>query len=411
MSRRRGRIEVLTIGDELLEGRLVDSNAGHISDRLHRAGFVVDRHVSVADDPRAIVCALREAARRADAVLVSGGLGPTSDDLTAECVAEAVGVPLERRSEAVEHLERFFSFRGREMAPSNLKQADLPVGATILPNPKGTAVGFAVGLATSCVYCMPGVPQELAAMLEDAVLPGLCERLPHRPPKIATLKIFGLGESDVAQRLEGDQPLEATAGELVIQYRATFPEIHVRLMLNGGSDDALAGLLETARGRIGPAVYAAGTHGLPASLAEAVVDTMTNRNGTVGVMDAFSGGRFCGAVVDWDRQNRVLAGAEVIPGLDGDVETEARRAMDRWSSTHGVALSEGAEPGSAVVAVCDGVTTDRRDLTFPFPRKRMRRLAAWAAFELLRRRIGPREARPRPSDGSSVKRHQAVPEV
>lgn len=387
MSAHRGRIEVLTIGDELLEGRLIDSNAGHISDRLHCAGFDVIRHMSVADDTGIIVSALREAAGRADAVLVSGGLGPTSDDLTAECVAEAVGCGIERRQEAVEHLEKFFSFRGREMAPANLKQADLPAGATILPNPKGTAVGFSVNLDSTRVYCMPGVPQELKAMLENAVLPDLLVRLTSRPPRIATLKVFGLGESDVAQRLEGDVPLEVPRGRLTVQYRATFPEIHVRLMLADGDQEGLESLFETAKGRIGDAVYASGTGELPANLAAATVAQLAEAGASVGTADAFSGGRFSGAIVDNDQEGSVFAGATLVPQLDEDPEESARKARSRWDASFGVALCEGEAKGTATVVVADDAGETRRDLRFPFPKKRMRRLAAWAALELLRRQL------------------------
>jgi hypothetical protein len=224
-------------------------------------------------------------------------------------------------------------------------------------------------------------------MLENAVLPDLLERLAHRPPHIATLKVFGLGESDVAQRLEGEAPLVARCGELTIQYRATFPEIHVRLVLFDGDERALRTLLETARRRIGPAVYASGSQELPTSLAEAVVGELMVRGASVGVVDGFSGGRFAGAVLDWDRRNQVLAGAEVVTRLGDDLETVARQVARHRRSTYGVALAQGDTPGSASVAVWDGSRLTRRDLAFPFPRKRMRRLAAWAAFELLRRRL------------------------
>jgi len=150
------RIEILTIGDELIEGRLVDTNAGELSAKLTDLGFRATEHRSVGDDMDGMVEALRTSAGRADAVLVSGGLGPTGDDLTAAAAAAAFGLEIERSAEALEHTSRFFTERGREMPPTNEKQADLPAGCTILPNPEGTAVGFRLDVGSCRLYFMPG---------------------------------------------------------------------------------------------------------------------------------------------------------------------------------------------------------------------------------------------------------------
>jgi nicotinamide-nucleotide amidase len=197
------RIEIITIGDELIEGRLVDTNACELSDKLTDLGLRAREHRSVGDDMDDMVEALRTAAARSQAVLVSGGLGPTSDDLTALAAARAFGLKIERSPEALEHTRRFFTERGREMAATNEKQADLPKGCTILPNPEGTAVGFRLDAGPCRLYFMPGVPRELRRMADESVLPDLRRRLTARPPCVASLKLFGLGESEVAQRLEG----------------------------------------------------------------------------------------------------------------------------------------------------------------------------------------------------------------
>jgi nicotinamide-nucleotide amidase len=378
-----GRLEIVTIGDELLEGRLVDTNAGTMSGILAAAGFRVIRHTSVADDPTDIVDALRAAAERTDAVLVSGGLGPTSDDLTAPCAAEAAGVGLERRPEAVAHLKRYFTSRDREMAPSNLKQADLPEGATILPNDRGTAVGFKVAVHGRPVYCMPGVPEEMEAMLEHVMLPDLAAHLTAAPPRIATLKIFGLGESDVAQRLEGDAPLAAPENRLRIQYRATFPEIHVRLVLEGGDDRDLQALLDEAHRRVGRAVFAVAPGAVGENLADVTVALLLAQGSSVAILDGFSGGRMIGALLDADPSDSLIAGCEMVRG-ELELPRAAEQARERFRSTFGMALTR-TEGGLVRVGLAGAGEPVVRDLRFPFSTRRMRRLAAWAGLELLRR--------------------------
>ena len=170
MTAGRGRAPrgvLLTIGDELLFGDIVDSNSSFLGRRCRELGIEVIRKVSVRDRVDEIVEALHEAQQISDVVLTSGGLGPTTDDLTAVSVAKAAGVGVERHMPTVERLEQFFAARGRELLEANRKQADLPAGSAVLENPIGTAPGFAVDLAgsgesPSCwVASMPGVPREM----------------------------------------------------------------------------------------------------------------------------------------------------------------------------------------------------------------------------------------------------------
>lgn len=388
------RIEILTVGDELVEGRLTDTNAGTMSERLADAGLAVARHTSVGDDLDELVVVLREIAGRSDALLISGGLGPTTDDLTTEGVARAFGRPLLRYPEAVAHLEGFFAARGRPMAPNNLKQADLPEGAALIPNPRGTAVGFRLDAGSCRLFSMPGVPREMEGMLDEAVLPDLLSRLPGEAPRIATLRLFGLGESDAGHRLDGLGSGLPAGCRLTVQYRASFPEIQVRLVVRGGSQELLDSLAEDAAARLGRHVYARGGARCETTLAEVAAAALHHAGATVAIADAFAGGRAAGMLAAATDGREVLAGALVaadrarladVLGAAEDAAEDAGRAARRLGASLGAAIlpDEGGLPVVAVAAP-DGPLLERR-LELPFDLPRMRVLAAWAALELLRR--------------------------
>lgn len=403
------RIEILTIGDELIEGRLVDTNAFELSAKLTDLGFRVTEHRSVGDDIDGMVEALRTAAGRADAVLVSGGLGPTSDDLTAAAAARAFGLEIERSSEALEHTRRFFTDRGREMPPTNEKQADLPAGCAILPNPEGTAVGFSIDIDACRLYFMPGVPRELRRMANESVLPDLADRLPVSPPMVATFKIFGKGESEVAHLLEGIGNGVPEGLGLVVQYRATFPEIHLRLVVEGADRSAATELLdrlvEAARSRLGRHVFAVGGPRLDMDFPTFAATTLTGAEMTLAAAEVAS----CGAVARMfgasESGRRSLRGSLVAGNiavlkeqldLDGESAAEAATAVrTRFGASIGVATlgsaqdGHGSRPGALTVAAAgpDGVAT--RELYFPVDPDRFQRLAAYAALKLALRAIQP----------------------
>ena len=383
------RIEILTIGDELLDGRLVDTNAGWMSSRLADAGLEVARHTSVRDDVDELVAVLRELAGRADAVLVSGGLGPTSDDRTAACTAEAFGRAIVRHPEALAHTERFFASRGREMAESNAKQADLPDGCELLPNPHGTACGFRVDADGCRLYFMPGVPHELEAMVTRHVLPDLGERIATEPLRIATLKIFGLGESDVAQRLEGDEPLVAPSGDLTVQYRATFPEIHVRLVLRGGYEDTLVGLRDEAARRIGHHVFATGGAHCDRSFADVVVAELEATGATLAVAEDLAAGGVGALLAESSEARHVVLGGELHPEPNSSAPALATDVRRRHDATLGVAVLPGPDPGGFRAAVSTEAGAQERAMRFPVEPDRLRRLAAYVALTLVRRALAP----------------------
>jgi nicotinamide-nucleotide amidase len=405
-------IEILTIGDELVEGRLLDTNTTLLADRLTAEGFRVTRQVSVGDGLGVIATALREAAGRADAVLVSGGLGPTTDDLTAAAAAEAFGLPLVRFPEAVEHTRRFFAARNRTMPPSNEKQADLPAGSELLPNPRGTALGFSLRTGSCWLAFMPGVPRELEGMLEESILPHLRSLLRPRPQAVATLKLFGLGESEVGERLAGVEGGVPADARLWVQYRATFPEIHVRLVLAGMAGEPAAECLravtEEAARRLGRHVFAVGGARLDTAFPEVVLAALRVRGATFAAAEGCTAGLVCQLALSAPGGSEVLRGGVVAPTpaavaeLLGRAATTppatgaalaaamAEAARARFGATLGLATVGAAEAGDGVragelhVVVAGPEGCSARELYYPIEAERFRALAAHAGLARLR---------------------------
>ena len=211
------RAEVLTIGDEVLRGEIIDSNKSFLSERLLSLDIETHFHSSVRDEPADIADAFRRAAARADVVLVSGGLGPTRDDLTVEVLARTFDRKLFRHEPSLAAIRAFFARVGREMAVVNEKQADLPEGAEALPNPLGTAPGCLLKVGETQIFCLPGVPGELRRMMEEEVLPRIAARQPGRAVvRARLLRTFGMGESNLEESLSD----VARAGGIVSRARA-----------------------------------------------------------------------------------------------------------------------------------------------------------------------------------------------
>ena len=205
----REPVWVVTIGDELLRGEIVDSNKSHLSERMLALELESTRHVSVPDDPALIEEVLRQAAARARVVLVSGGLGPTRDDITTEVAARTFGRKLVRDPAALESIRAFFRRFNREMAENNAKQADFPEGAEVLANPMGTAPGFRLevphadpGEPPAQLFFMPGVPRELYRMIDEEIVPRIAARLGRKHVvRARLLRTFGIGESNLDRLL------------------------------------------------------------------------------------------------------------------------------------------------------------------------------------------------------------------
>jgi nicotinamide-nucleotide amidase len=254
------RIGIISTGDELLRGALADANAVYMASRLCELGFCAERFVTVGDDLLALTEAFAAAFAGLDLVLVSGGLGPTDDDLTAAAAAAAAGVRLVRSEEAERVVRAAFARRGREMHPVNLKQADVPEGCRVLDNPNGTAPGFALAAQRAQAFFLPGPPRELEPMFEAHVVGAL----PAPPERyVAAFRLFGMGESDVQAALA--------------PYAAAHPAP------DGASLEAAAA---EARRALGAAVFSEGEVGL----AEALGRALASRGLTIGAAESCTGG-------------------------------------------------------------------------------------------------------------------------
>src|SRR5947207_10862910 len=226
--------EVVAGGTELLLGQIVDTNSSWIGEHLALAGIDSHFQTKVGDNRDRIVSVLRLAVDRSDAVIVCGGLGPTQDDITRECIAEVMGAPLVRDPAIVEHIRRMFAARGREMAESNARQADYPEGATVIPNPRGTAPGLICPLAggSKVIYAVPGVPYEMQTMVGGAVIPDLQARSGTQAAIVSrVLRTWGLAESTLAERVAPRlEELDRTPGGPTIAFLASGIEgIKVRI--------------------------------------------------------------------------------------------------------------------------------------------------------------------------------------
>lgn len=246
---------ILSIGTELTRGELVNTNATWLADQLTSVGFTVESIETVADVRGHVVDSLRRLAARHRVVVITGGLGPTTDDLTAECAAEAAHTELVRHEPSVEAIRRRFVAIGREMTASNLKQADLPATADVLPNPVGTAPGFTLALGGARLFFTPGVPTEMKRMFEEQILPRIAQQAPSDTAQNHLLT-FGQTESRVGELLGGVE--EAFPG-VTLGYRAHFPQIEVKVFARGKSKAEAQTLADAAaaevRHRLGDIVF------------------------------------------------------------------------------------------------------------------------------------------------------------
>ena len=289
-------IELINTGTELLLGRTANTHQQWLGCRLADLGYRVARQATVSDTGPEIEQALREALARADLILVTGGLGPTSDDLTREQVAALLGRPLRLDAGVRAHIERFFALRDRPMPAGNEVQALVPEGARVLWNPLGTAPGLAIEArpnpfrrdgAPSWLVLLPGPPRELQPMFNDTVVPLLRERLPPAEDSVSrTLRTVGVGESLVQARIaEPLRPLVATGLEL--GYCAHPGQVDVRLAARGPEAARLVRPAEeTVRGLLGEHIFTAADE----ELETVVVRLLTERRQTLALTESCTGG-------------------------------------------------------------------------------------------------------------------------
>jgi nicotinamide-nucleotide amidase len=281
---------ILSTGDELTTGRTLDTNANFIADKLVAAGFEVIAILVVGDYPQRIAWAWRQALQHADVVISTGGLGPTADDLTTETVAQLADRRLILDQATADRIRQMFTAMGRVMPENNLKQAQFPEGAVIIPNALGTAPGFRLDLTTEHgprhLIVLPGVPREMKLMIEEQVLPWLEQARGTNEIYLShVFQTFGISESALDELVAGC----VAADEGRIAFRAAFPQISVRLTVHGPptvAPERLKKLAARLRERIGNSAYAEGD-----TTMEAVVGTMLKeRDLTLAVAESCTGG-------------------------------------------------------------------------------------------------------------------------
>jgi competence/damage-inducible protein CinA-like protein len=280
------KIEIITTGDELMSGLTLDTNFRWAAERLSTMGFDLTFHTSVGDDEEDLKKAFGYAENRAQAIIVSGGLGPTPDDLSAGVASIYFGVGLELNRLALEMLEKNFRERGRQLSEINRKQAYLPRGSKILENFWGTAPGFQYERPGSVFFFLPGVPKEFRAMIDKYVIPELNSRSIDRPHvRTMLVKTFGLRESEVAEKLQG-----LGRDGIYIGYRSHFPEVHLRISAHADRDDVAQDLLDWFEGEVSKRIgdYIFSTKG--EDLEQVVGELLSRERLTLAIAESCTGG-------------------------------------------------------------------------------------------------------------------------
>ena len=368
------RAEIIAIGSELLLGDAVDTNSAWISARLAEIGVDVHRHTTVGDNVARMVDAIAGACERADAVIVTGGLGPTSDDLTRVAVAEVAGVALERRHDLAEYLYSYFAAGGREMPSSNLVQADLPVGAVVLA-PVGTAAGFMLTVGSASVWCVPGVPREMEALVERDVLPALRDLAGSSTTVSRWVRTAGMAESAVGEACGPVVSRLESAGNPTIAFLASRGETRVRVTAKAATrQDALALLdpvVSELVGLLGAGVVGVDDEGLESAVARQLLGL----GWTLGVAESITGGGVSARLVtvpgasDWLRGGLVTYATDVKASVGG-VDPLLLDDVGPVSEATAAALAVGArsrleaDVGLAVVGVAGPATQGGQPVGF-----------------------------------------------
>ena len=352
------RIEIICTGDEVLTGKIVNTNFTYISQKLEDHGLSVKWETTVGDDRDDLLQAFLAAGERSDAVIVNGGLGPTVDDLSQEIAARAAGVELELHEGWLGRMKEMFARRGRTMSPNNVKQAMLPVGAELVDNPVGTACGFGVTIGKARFYFTPGVPRELRPMLEKEILPRLLQRSGAQAViHLKRFHSFGLGESHVDSLLDGVATL-APEGSVKLGFRAHYPQLETKLTVRGRNRADVAAKLapveSEVRRRIGNFILAEDED----TLENVVLFLLSGRGASVALAETLTGGQVAARLAALPGAERVFrratvagSGAKLAEALTvaGGAGGGAATAEVAAAAANAARLQSGATHGLAVL--------------------------------------------------------------
>jgi competence/damage-inducible protein CinA C-terminal domain len=408
--------EVISIGTELLLGQIVDTDAPYLAQQLSALGIDVYHRQTVGDNFARGAAAVRLALSRADLVILVGGLGPTMDDLTRDLIADACNAPLARDEAIAAHLTDWFARRGYPMTETNLRQADVPAGATPLPNPNGTAPGLLLDKDGKTVVALPGPPNELIPMFEASVLPYLEEKVASARTVIRSrvLRVAGMGESRLEETL---RDLMQDADPSVAPY-AKLAEVHLRVTSKAATaaeaDARIAARVDAIYARLGSLIYAEGETTLEA----AVVHLLRAQGKTVATAESCTGGLLAGRLTDVPGSSEVFGTGlityaneaktkllSVPPGILSTVgavsaevaQSMAERVRELAGADYGIGITGIAGPGGGTaekpvglvyigLASANGVSAQKH-LFGTGSRADIRHRSTQAALDMLRREL------------------------
>lgn len=409
-------VESLAVGTELLLGQIVNSNAADIASRLADAGLTHYRQSVIGDNRDRMDAAITAAVDRCDALIITGGIGPTADDVTRESVAAVAGVPLVTDTEYIAQMRDRYVSQGREFPESNVRQADRPLGADVIPNRKGSAPGFRININDCWVFCLPGVPEEMRTMLDEEVMPFLksLSGNEHGVVSSRVLRTWGMPEARVGEVLDD---LFRESENPTVAFLASAGEIKIRLTAHAPTEAETAALIQPIddeiRRRLGDKVF-----GVDDETIERVLHTMLLEKGwTFGSAESATGGLIARRMTMLGGASQVFRGSIVayatdlklsILGVDpsvveahGVVSEQTACAMANGARhvlgvdvAVAVTGSAGPEPmeqpvGTMIVAVVGPNGERTRVFTMPGDRERIRAYTATAALHMVRRSLEP----------------------
>ncbi|NOT13161.1 MAG: competence/damage-inducible protein A [Methylococcaceae bacterium] len=281
-------LEVFSQGEEIVTGQTVDTNAAWLSQQAVQLGFTVSRHTVVGDKLEDLVLLLNDIAQRADCCICTGGLGPTSDDLTAEAVANAFQRPLQFDESAYTQMKDYFANRNKSMPETNRKQALLPQGAERIDNDWGTAPGFALQQGRCWFAFLPGVPMEMRFMFTEKILPSMNNRFSLKPSQLIILRTIGMGESDIQERIKSVQ----ISDSVQLGFRADTDEVQVKLLFASDyPETAIQALVSEIAAKLGDNVFSIdGQSEIVGDLVSVVDQLMRRSQHTLAVIETASQG-------------------------------------------------------------------------------------------------------------------------
>jgi nicotinamide-nucleotide amidase len=406
------KCNVVAVGTELLLGQIVDTNSSYIGEQLAAVGIESHLQLKVGDNLARVVAAIRLALQDADAVIICGGLGPTHDDLTREALAEIMGAPLEHNEQIAALIADLFAKRNRYMAPNNLQQAQVPRGATIIEQTRGTAPGLMCPVGEKVMYAMPGVPHEMHDMLARAVLPDLLRRSGEASViKSLVLRTWGESESALNERLDPIiHELESLGNPTLAFLASGWEGIKVRLTAKASSDkdaDALLSIWEQkVRALTEDLVFGTNTD----TMESVVLNLLEERGWTLGLAESVTGGLVGGRITSIAGASRVFKGGVIsyasdvkfdVLGVEAGPVVSEHAAMQMASGAQrvlgasiGLALTGVAGPdeqdGEPVGTLCVGVAfpngrTFSTRSQLPGQRDQMRQFSVITALAFLRK--------------------------